>query len=217
LVILYRVRRSDVPHGFAEGLALAPLRRLLAEVIWGTSGDIRATLLPVAGIRFNAPPGWPEPEPGWAPPPGWNPDPSWPPAPDGWRFYVQADELVADETDAVTAPAKKGWREKLAEANARNDERAKGYERQKRWKEEAANRRAVRQAEAGKSVVRREISKVGSTASGVLACPRCGGAQFKAKRSGKAKMIGVVTIGGALLAPKTRVKCVTCGTEYLRG
>ncbi|HTM86096.1 MAG TPA: hypothetical protein VL179_14575 [Mycobacterium sp.] len=38
--------------------------------------------------RFNAPPGWPQPAPGWSPPSEWRPDPSWPPAPPGWKFWV---------------------------------------------------------------------------------------------------------------------------------
>ena len=40
--------------------------------------------------RFNAPPGWPEPPPGWTPPPGWQPNPAWPPAPPGWQFWLPA-------------------------------------------------------------------------------------------------------------------------------
>lgn len=40
-------------------------------------------------LRFNTPPGWPVPPPGWAPPKDWQPDPSWPPAPPGWQFWVQ--------------------------------------------------------------------------------------------------------------------------------
>jgi hypothetical protein len=28
--------------------------------------------------QFNAPPGWPDPPPGWTPPPGWQPNPEWP-------------------------------------------------------------------------------------------------------------------------------------------
>jgi DNA-directed RNA polymerase subunit RPC12/RpoP len=44
-------------------------------------------------------------------------------------------------------------------------------------------------------------------AAGVLVCTRCGGAQFVAKRS----MGGKILFG--VFAPKTRVKCVTCGAE----
>lgn len=39
-------------------------------------------------MRFNPPPGWPVPPPGWTPPPGWVPDPSLPPAPAGWQWWV---------------------------------------------------------------------------------------------------------------------------------
>lgn len=64
----------------------------------------------------------------------------------------------------------------------------------------------------------RDISEVGDRSTGVLACPVCGGTQFKAKRSAEAKIGLGITLGfGALLAPKTRVKCETCGTEYRRG
>lgn len=65
----------------------------------------------------------------------------------------------------------------------------------------------------------KKISQVGSRGDdGTLRCPNCGGTSFDAKRSGKAKAIGVVTVGvGALLAPKSRVKCETCGTVFKRG
>jgi hypothetical protein len=42
-------------------------------------------------MRFNSPPGWPQPPQGWSPDPNWRPDPSWPPAPQGWQWWV-ADE-----------------------------------------------------------------------------------------------------------------------------
>jgi O-antigen ligase len=57
----------------------------------------------------------------------------------------------------------------------------------------------------------RKISKVGVRGAAGLGCPKCGGAQFKAKRSGVGK------VGLGLLAPKTRVRCVTCGTQFVRG
>lgn len=47
--------------------------------------------------RFNAPPGWPEPPPGWTPPPGWQPNPSWPPAPPGWQFWLRPVHRSAAE------------------------------------------------------------------------------------------------------------------------
>ena len=69
------------------------------------------------------------------------------------------------------------------------------------------------------------LSEVGDRSHGVLACPKCGGTQFKAKRSlGKKLVTGALalpTAGAALavgaLGKKTRVKCETCSTEYLRG
>lgn len=65
----------------------------------------------------------------------------------------------------------------------------------------------------------KKISKVGDRGDdGTLRCPKCGGTSFDAKRSGKAKVIGGLTVGvGALLAPKSRVKCETCGTVFKRG
>lgn len=64
----------------------------------------------------------------------------------------------------------------------------------------------------------RRISKAGNKTDAGLACPKCGGTSFKAKRSMTAKTVGVVTFGvGAALAPKSRVKCETCGKVFLRG
>jgi hypothetical protein len=47
------------------------------------------------GLRFNPPPGWPPPPPGFVPPPGWRPDPSWPPPPSGWRLWVPDDPVAS--------------------------------------------------------------------------------------------------------------------------
>ena len=59
---------------------------------------------------------------------------------------------------------------------------------------------------------RPKLSEVaGRTADGQPTCPKCGGTQFTAKRSGRGKM------RAGLLAPKTEVACVTCGTHYSRG
>jgi hypothetical protein len=55
------------------------------------------------------------------------------------------------------------------------------------------------------------ISKVGVRGATGLQCPKCGGTQFTAKRSAGGK------IGLGLLAPKTRVRCVTCRTQFTRG
>lgn len=65
---------------------------------------------------------------------------------------------------------------------------------------------------------RKRIGDVGTQTAAGLACPKCGGQQFTAKRSKTGKTVGVVTLGvGAVLAPKTQVRCVTCGTMYKRG
>ena len=54
--------------------------------------------------------------------------------------------------------------------------------------------------------------------TGTIKCPKCGGTQFEAKRSFRGKAIGVVTVGvGAVLAPKSRARCITCGAEFKRG
>lgn len=40
-------------------------------------------------VAFRAPPGWPDPPPGWMPPQGWQPPEDWPPPPEGWEFYLE--------------------------------------------------------------------------------------------------------------------------------
>lgn len=76
----------------------------------------------------------------------------------------------------------------------------------------------ARGGKTGPSLRRRRLSKAGGQTAAGLACPRCGSSQFTAKRSKKGKVIGVVTVGvGVLLAPKSQVKCVACGTMYRRG
>jgi hypothetical protein len=62
------------------------------------------------GRRFNPPPGWPPPPPGFVPAPGWQPDPSWPPAPPGWQFWV--DDAGVETTDPSAAhpgPSRNWW------------------------------------------------------------------------------------------------------------
>lgn len=55
-------------------------------------------------------------------------------------------------------------------------------------------------------------------AEGNVRCPVCNAANsFTSKRTGKAKAIGVVTVGvGAVAAPK-RLKCNGCGANLKRG
>lgn len=67
--------------------------------------------------------------------------------------------------------------------------------------------------------VKRKLSKAGTRdEQGSLHCPKCGSTSFEAKRSFRGKAIGVVTVGvGAVLAPKSRVRCTVCGKEFKRG
>jgi hypothetical protein len=54
-------------------------------------------------MRFNPPPGWPQPPEGWVPPAGWNPDPSWPDPPEGWQMWVsEADASEGPDGDAAS-------------------------------------------------------------------------------------------------------------------
>lgn len=50
--------------------------------------------------------------------------------------------------------------------------------------------------------------------NGDVRCPKCGAKNsFALKRTGKAKLVGVATVGvGALAMPK-RAKCLGCGTN----
>ncbi len=98
--------------------------------------------------------------------------------------------------------------------------------RRARWEQQANEAREARDRRtaekngraSGSGGRRRPISEVGNRERGVLTCPRCGGAQFTAKRSNKGKVIGFTTLGvGGLIAPKSQVKCVTCGAMYKRG
>ena len=66
-------------------------------------------------------------------------------------------------------------------------------------------------AYSGRRGRRDPLSVVGDRSGPGLACPKCGGTQFTAKRSVLGKAIGGV------LAPKSEVKCVTCGTIFKRG
>lgn len=53
---------------------------------------------------------------------------------------------------------------------------------------------------------------------GDVRCPKCGARNsFTVKRTGKAKLVGIATVGaGALVMPK-RLKCNGCGTNLKRG
>lgn len=61
---------------------------------------------------------------------------------------------------------------------------------------------------------RSKLSEVGVKTPAGLACPKCGGTQFKAGRKASTKL----AFGFAsLLGEAQHVRCVTCGTRYLRG
>lgn len=116
-----------------------------------------------------------------------------------------------------------GFKERLAKANeaarqtAADNAEERQAEREKLkedWKEIKGDWSTMTQEQTG----RERLSEVGKDDDGTLRCPKCGGQQFTAKRSKKGKIIGVATVGvGALLAPKSQVKCVTCGTMFKRG
>lgn len=55
--------------------------------------------------KFNTPPGWPPPPPGWTPPPGWQPDPSWPAPPADWQFWVTVSEPADGPPPTEPSPA----------------------------------------------------------------------------------------------------------------
>ncbi len=59
---------------------------------------------PPEGMRFNAPPGWPPPPPGWVPTAEFAPDPSWPDAPGGWPWWVPAGGPDLEKTSVLPAP-----------------------------------------------------------------------------------------------------------------
>lgn len=52
-------------------------------------------------MRYNPPPNWPAPPPGWTPQPGWEPNPAWGPEPPGWPLWVDEAPRV-DETPAYS-------------------------------------------------------------------------------------------------------------------
>jgi hypothetical protein len=55
-------------------------------------------------MRFNPPPNWPTPSPGWEPGPDWSPDPSWPPAPPGWQFWMSGSLDEPKQPPAMSKP-----------------------------------------------------------------------------------------------------------------
>lgn len=55
-------------------------------------------------MRFNPPPGWPQPPAGWTPPPSWKPDPAWPPMPEGWQLWLPDEDTSAPSTPPAPDP-----------------------------------------------------------------------------------------------------------------
>ncbi|MBV9293385.1 MAG: hypothetical protein JO222_13130 [Frankiales bacterium] len=84
--------------------------------------------------------------------------------------------------------------------------------------EQHAAERRERRASRPRATRSTPISSAGKVDGGGLACPRCGGTQFKARRSTKARA-GIVMTGavGAVATRQTQVTCVTCGTRWKRG
>lgn len=82
----------------------------------------------------------------------------------------------------------------------------------------------VAATKAAKGPAGQPISQVANRGAGVLACPVCGGGQFKARRSKAGRgLVAAATIttgiGGVAAAAVTKqkqVQCVTCGTKYKR-
>lgn len=74
---------SNMGSGQEHAPTHAPSRLLGNAVAMPVSTERAPT-----GLRFNPPPNWPTPPPGWAPAADWKPDPSWPPAPPGWKLWV---------------------------------------------------------------------------------------------------------------------------------
>ena len=70
-------------------------------------------------MRYNPPPGWPQPPQGWVPPAGWNPDPSWPDPPEGWQFWVSDHE--ADEDHEGEAASTQSDRDPLFDPRPPSD------------------------------------------------------------------------------------------------
>jgi hypothetical protein len=69
------------------------------------------------GLRFNPPPNWPPPPPGFVPPPRWQPDPSWPPPPPGWQVWVD-DPLPGELDDFADGAGEDGYPGGFADGGA---------------------------------------------------------------------------------------------------
>lgn len=97
-----------------------------------------------------------------------------------------------------------GIRDRIAKANeAARDVHERGAP------ERAASRQAHQERvdQLQRPSARQKLSDVSADGR----CPDCGGSQFTAKRSKKGKVLA------AFAAPKSQVKCVTCGAMFKRG
>jgi len=79
-------------------------------------------------MRFNPPPGWPQPPAGWSPPNGWKPDPSWPVPPIGWQFWlpdgpdarISSHDSVSGRAPVVPTPEQAPARPSVEESTAKH-------------------------------------------------------------------------------------------------
>lgn len=92
---------------------------------------------------------------------------------------------------------------------------------------QASHQKARTKAIANGDTKGMKISQVANRPSGGgLACPRCGGTSFKARRTGAARggitaatltTGGLGGLAGAAVTRQKRVQCATCGNQYGRG
>lgn len=131
---------------------------------------------------------------------------------------------VSDVGDRPATPAPDGWDDPHQNESWAHRVVREEAEKEARKRQRQAGRTSRQMSKAPGGTVRTNLSEVGDRSSGVLACPKCGGAQFRIKRRGLVKgaawlavpLTGAASLA-ALAAPKSRVQCVTCKTEYLRG
>jgi hypothetical protein len=85
----YQMAHIDIPEYVARGAGQEHAPTEAPSRLLGVNVDAHADpSLPPQKLRFNPPPNWPTPPPGWTPWAGWQPDPSWPPPPPGWDLWV---------------------------------------------------------------------------------------------------------------------------------
>ncbi len=112
VVVITLILLMDATHGWfaiPAGVALAGyagylLRSRRRPLLTGGLAVQPAARSGTPAPRFNPPPGWPAPVPGWTPPPGWQPDPSWPQALPGWRFWLPDAQAPVGERNTSSIP-----------------------------------------------------------------------------------------------------------------